>query len=884
MDSSNHLKIVNWNSRSILPKKTEFLVFLCQHQIDIATVSETWLNHTSSFRLPGYRCVRADRRSETNERGGGVLIVIKEGIKYSQLDLRTDSMDAVGIEIHHSIQPVHIIAIYFPGAHRCTAWNVFRRDISKLVRRSVPFFIAGDFNARHRQWYCLKANKAGNILASQAASSGFFVHAPTTFTYQPSSRRPSTLDLVLSNNIVDMSVLTVVNDLSSDHLPVRFDINITVPFNPVNPTTRCYSRANWREFQRVVNDKIDLSSPVIANLNCPETIHLFSTVLMDAEAVAIPYVSVKRNKVVQFPESIRQLVKLRNKRRRQWFRTRDPLLSLIIDSLNSRIHRECSAARNKKFADALKHLGNGANDVWKMCKVLRNDVKYNPPLKQGNSLVAAPALKANLLAESFARAHRNPLPSDPSTLSEVEDSVLQIMNSANTSDAVPMIRPKELEKTIKSLKIKKAPGHDKICNILLKHLPRKGLVFLTKIMNACLRVSHFPSNWKHAIVTAIPKAGKDITLPNNYRPISLLPTMSKILERVILSRITSHLEEHRIVPLQQFGFKRGHSTIHQLVRLTNDIKDSFTRRQSAGMVLLDVEKAYDSVWQNAILHKMKLADFPQYILKLLYSFLNNRSFQVVVDGELSHHQQIPFGVPQGAVLSPILYNIFMSDLVMIDGIEYYLFADDTGFVAFDKNPKLIIEKLQSAQDALEGYQRRWKIKINPTKTQAIFFSRRRSQRFLPQTQVTAMNHAIPWLDHVKYLGLTLDQKLKFDKHVANLLEKCDKLTRMLYPLVRRRSRLSNASKILLYKAIFRPSLTYGFPAWFNCARSRRKKIQLRQNKLLKTMLNLPFNFPSDELHDVAKVEALDSWTNRLLLKFRTGCSMSENHLISNLVP
>lgn len=889
MANLNQLKIVNWNGRSVLPKKLEFFDFLSRHHIDIATVSETWLKPKQSFFHPDYRCVRADRENQDDERGGGVLIAIRKDIHFKILDINTSAIETVGIEILNAAQPVHIIAVYFPGVHRGSTWTTFKRDINTLVRRTVPFFVAGDLNARHRQWNCLRANKAGNILASRASSSDFFIHAPLTHSYHPKGgRRPSTLDLVLSNNFVDMSSLTVVNDLSSDHLPVRFDVNISVPFNQTRPATRCYSRANWQVFQRVLNEKIDLTSPLVTNLESPEAIDrciaMFTSFIIEAESTAVPTAPVRSYKEAEFAESTRRLVQLRNTRRRQWFRTRDPLLADIVEALNVRIRNECTIARNQHFSNSIRHLENGAKDMWRISKALRNSVKYTPPLKNGDSLVAAPSEKANLLADSFANAHRNTLPSEPSVIAQVEESVAHITATDSTTAAAPVVRPKELQRIIQSLKPKKAPGLDKVGNIVLKRLPRKGIVVLTKIVNACLALSYFPSSWKHAIVRGIPKAGKDVTLPSNYRPISLLPTMSKILERVILSRIESHLESRTVIPRQQFGFKRGHSTNHQLVRLTQSIQQSFARGQSVGMILLDVEKAYDSVWQDAILHKMKLAGFPQYILKLLHSFLKNRSFQVIVDGELSRPQLIPFGVPQGAVLSPILYNIFTSDVVMVNGVEYYMFADDTGFASADKHPEIIIEKLQSAQNKLEDYQRRWKIKINPAKTQAIFFTRRRSERFLPQSQVVSMGHAIPWSEQVKYLGLEFDPKLKFDKHVAASLEKCSKLTRMLYPLVSRRSRLSSRNKILLYKLIFRPTLSYGFPAWHGCAQSRRKKLQVRQNKLLKMMLDLPFNFPTAELEDASGVEELDSWTSRLLRNFWTRCSMSENDLIVNLVP
>ncbi|KAL1404776.1 hypothetical protein pipiens_018716 [Culex pipiens pipiens] len=352
----------------------------------------------------------------------------------------------------------------------------------EVFDKAVSVLKTGDLNARHRQWNCFRANKAGNILASRASSSDFFIHAPLTHSYHPKGgRRPSTLDLVLSNNFVDMSSLTVVNDLSSDHLPVRFDV-----------------------FQRVLNEKIDLTSPLVTNLESPEAIDrciaMFTSFIIEAESTAVPTAPVRSYKEAEFAKSTRRLVQLRNTRRRQWFRTRDPLLADIVEALNVRIRNECTIARNQHFSSSIRHLENGAKDLWRISKALRNSVKYTPPLKNGDSLVAAPSEKANLLADSFANAHRNTLPSEPSVIAQVEESVAHITATDSTTAAAPVVRPKELQRIIQSLKPKKAPGLDKVGNIVLKRLPRKGIVVLTKIVIACLALSYFPSSWKHAIV------------------------------------------------------------------------------------------------------------------------------------------------------------------------------------------------------------------------------------------------------------------------------------------------------------------------------------------------------------------------------------------------
>lgn len=192
----------------------------------------------------------------------------------------------------------------------------------------------------------------------------------------------------------------------------------------------------------------------------------------------------------------------------------------------------------------------------------------------------------------------------------VEESIRQIHDSPSEPDTNYLVRPKQVQEMIKKIKNKKSPGCDKICNQLLKHLPRKAIILLARIFTACLKHCYFPCGWKHAIIVPIPKPGKDITNPSNYRPISLLSSLSKLLERAILSRLEQHLETAHVIPDEQFGFKHGHSTNHQLVRLISHIKSGFHNKQSSGMILLDVEKAYDSVWHDAILHKMLSAGFP----------------------------------------------------------------------------------------------------------------------------------------------------------------------------------------------------------------------------------------------------------------------------------
>lgn len=864
----------------------ELAEFIVEEKIDVAVITETWLEQKISLFVDGYSVERFDRPAEAAERGGGVAILVKHGINFKPMgDLKTKVIEAVGVRVQAGGVSLNIIAAYFPGGRTKEDRVNFKRDIRELTKTNEAYFIVGDLNSRHRSWHCLRANQTGNILANMLPTSTFYVHAPEAPTYVPrGSARPSTIDLVISNNQVEMSIPVVHQELSSDHLPVTFEIDCELA--PSTPTQRfrCYDRADWTRFRQEIDRRLDPTSDEFNNLTSTSevdaAIQMFTAALLEAEDVAVPWFERDPQKV-KLPQNIKLLITLRNTRRRQFIRTRDPLLGMIVQSLNLRIQNECSKLRFKNFGNTIQELSNGHKQFWRISKLVRNTVKHNPPFRVGDTLAISPAEKAKVLGESFAKAHLNPLPADPEINAAVNRSLELTAAARGTNDDwSTYTKPNEIKTIVRRLKNKKAPGFDGLRNIVIKQLPRKGLVVLTKIINACLKLHYFPDVWKQALVVGVPKPNKDITQPGSYRPISLLSTLSKVLERVILARLNRHLDNNLIIPDEQFGFRKGHSTNHQLVRITQAIKKGFLTKKSTGMVMLDVEKAYDSVWQDAIIHKLIVARFPMYLVKLIQSFLRERSFQVTVNGSLSPIHGIPFGVPQGSVLSPTLYNVFSADVLMVDGVSYAFFADDTGYFVSDSDPKVIKTKLQAAQNHLQEFQRQWRIKINPTKTQAVFFSRRRSPRYLPSSKVKVCGLEVDWSNEAKYLGVLLDKMLLFDKHTDQTLKKCKSLIRSLYSLVNRRSRLQLHNKLLLYKCVFRAVLTYGFPAWKNCAATHRKKLQRMQNKLLKMIYNLDPWYPTDDLHQLAELDTIDEFIDRMFLKFRTSCQMSDNPLIS----
>jgi len=220
--------------------------------------------------------------------------------------------------------------------------------------------------------------------------------------------------------------------------------------------------------------------------------------------------------------------------------------------------------------------------------------------------------------------------------------------------------PGEIQYIIRKLPTKKAPGHDLISNLVVKHLPEKSIIFLALICNCMFRLSYFPTAWKHSNINIIPKPDKLPDIPSSYRPISLLPTFPKIFEKILLKRLLPLSDKFNIIPNHQFGFRSKHSNIHQLHRTVDLISISMESKLYCAAVLLDVAQAFDKVWHEGLLFKLKkFLPAPYYLL--LKSYLGNRTFCVRVNNSYSSNFQILAGVPQGNDIAPFLYSIFAHD-------------------------------------------------------------------------------------------------------------------------------------------------------------------------------------------------------------------------------
>ena len=230
----------------------------------------------------------------------------------------------------------------------------------------------------------------------------------------------------------------------------------------------------------------------------------------------------------------------------------------------------------------------------------------------------------------------------------------------------------------------KTPGYDLITGRILKELPDKCVRLITFLFNSIFRLSYFPDLWKVAEIIMIPKPGQQLDLVRSYRPISLLPILSKVLEKLILKRLQPFLEHNDLIPNHQFGFRRQHGTIEQVHRIVEHINRDLEEQKYCSAVFLDISQAFDKVWHSGLLYKLK-EKLPYPFYTLLKSYLTSRLFLVKHEDEHTSLFPIQSGVPQGSVLGPVLYSLFTADLPITECTTTATYADDTALLASQAN-------------------------------------------------------------------------------------------------------------------------------------------------------------------------------------------------------
>ena len=363
---------------------------------------------------------------------------------------------------------------------------------------------------------------------------------------------------------------------------------------------------------------------------------------------------------------------------------------------------------------------------------------------------------------------------------------------------------------MKGVDISKACGHDGIGNKIIKLCSEGFHVYFTHFINLSFSLGQYPSKWKLANVIPLFK-NDNRRLKENYRPVSLLPSFSKICERVVFFHLYNFLMEIGFLYKFQSGFRPGDSTINQLIFLVHKIYEALEGGKEVRVVFLDISKAFDKVWHAGLLRKLEALGIQSPLLQWFESYLCNRKQRVVIEGQCSDWRSINSGVPQGSVLGPLLFLIYINDITDDLASLPLIYADDTTLLEIVDDPAVSAGRLNSDLNKIAVWADKWSVTMNPVKTRNVVFSLKRNKQVHPHLFLHSNN--VKDAESHTHLGLTLQSSMSWRKHIVQVYEKASKRLNMLKFVT---YKLDRSILTSLYKSLIRPLMEYGDVIWNNC--------------------------------------------------------------------
>ena len=419
----------------------------------------------------------------------------------------------------------------------------------------------------------------------------------------------------------------------------------------------------------------------------------------------------------------------------------------------------------------------------------------------------------------------------------INDNFFTHLNlNSNTSFHFNIITVKEVEDCLRKLSDKTAAGSVGIDAKVLKHCATELSPFFTQLFNQCLNTSEIPKEWKVAFLTPIFKnkgSKKDLS---NYRPISVLSPLAKIFESLLSNQINSYFESNNIFNKAQFGFRKKLSCELALNNLLNDWRKNLSKRSYVISIFLDLSKAFDTINHTLLIIKLKLYNFDDNAIKLINDYLADRFIVVTINGIQSKKEPLNIGVPQGSVLGPLLFIIFVNDMCYLPVIsKSILFADDTTISFANDNIQKLIDTLKNDIVIVCRWLEHNHLIINLPKTNAMFFNYEFRPKELPVLELKIGDTSIEFVESFRLLGVIIDNKFNFDNHINKILKSVNSKT---YLFNRNLKIFSEKFRITLFKLFIVPNFDYCSTTFFFISTTSQKRLEKCFTKSLKTLTKI----------------------------------------------
>lgn len=861
---------VNVNSIVSRHRRHYLNLFTNEHRPDVLMLAEHGLNSRHNFGLSGYRTFRQDR---IDRGGGGTAVLVRETIDCNdfRLDLGAVENTAVRIRLAGGNSLIVLSMYMAPRA----AWNV--ADLAPLLDLSAggPLLIGGDLNAKHPDWGGTVCNGRGRLLRDFLLTCPNLRLHSTDGPTRISGDSRTYIDIAMTTPDIEIMMESEglrTLDYESDHRAVEISLS-TEEFLRCEPRTIYdYHKIDRQRFNQILTQTLPgLTLPIDRTVTPAEIdycIDGLTNTFGRAIGESVPRIPLTKRGLLRLPSRILELIDTKKRLRRTLYRTEDmtriPILRADIRNLDRIIQgsiSEFEKAHWTNFLEDIKMDHMTFGKVKRAAGVRRHTTI--PALHGPNGDIVTDKLDmTNLLADHFGGLTVGPRDGSSSSMRDsVVNGVASLVDYSPTIQFCPSLRADgtggsvsstrecglltsaDIGEAIRGRRGKKSAGPDGIPGILLRKADSCVWYTLAVIFNHCFNIGYFPMAWRRALVVPIPKNGCGSGGVEDYRPISLLSSLGKLMEHFILRKIRHKMDDLGVLRDCQFGFRRGHSTTHALMVLTDYITKGLRRRCPTIAVSLDFSRAFDLVWQDAIIYKMMSMNFGRELCRITADFLRKRTFRVKLDDSLSNIRPVLAGVPQGSLLGPTLYNIFLSDIPPPPtGDLILIYADDILIAASGPRARSVNARLRDYLNRLFDFFCKWDMKLNMDKTNAIIFKGRRRglypncRQFVPSLDIGG--ELIRTKDRIKYLGVIFHESFRFYRHIDYTLDKVRKTYFSYCSLLRRRGGLDRRIRLLVYRQIVRPLMAYAFPIWFGISSHQMERLRVWERRIVSACLGL----------------------------------------------
>lgn len=832
------LKILQLNIRGMndLAKFDGVREMLQQYgeRIDVLVLGETFLkaDRTCIYNLDGYIATFSCR----NESSGGLAVFVRNDIDMDVLENRTaDGFHHIHCQLRSLNKRIDCHAVYRPPSFGATRFLDEMDQILSKTKNGHDCIIVGDMN--------IPVNKPSINIVQQYSHllSSYGMVVTNTFVTRPASG--NILDHVICDEKLSHSVTneTIPSDLS-DHCVVLSTFRRAEPIlkRTLEKQIIDHRRLNQLFFDRITT----LPQTLTADQKLSHVINCYNTLLPQCTRTVKAQVNIKGHcpwmtlhlwKLIQIKDNT-----LKRKRRNP----NDAHLSELLAHVSKKLQKEKAECKRNYYSNQLSSGDQKAS--WKVINEAmgKNSSRAYPTelLINGNKTT-----DSNQIAQHFNDFFSNVGPNLAATINSDRE-----VHKFGTLSALPegnslFLRPASINETIaliNALNPKKSPGPDGIPASFLK----ANFVFfahlLTDVFNEIVETGVYPAVLKVARVTPVHKSG-DKKEANNYRPISCLSILDKVIEKLIVSRLVDFITQHKLLYAHQYGFRQGLSTLSASCNLVDDIYDSLDKRELVGALFIDLKKAFDTIDHRLLLEKLETYGIRGVAKAVIESYLSDRLQFVSLGQVRSTLSPVITGVPQGSNLGPILFLLFINDIgkLKLKGTTR-LFADDTSVFYHGKDCALIQRQITQDLELLDDYFQTNLLSMNLSKTKYMLIRSPRKQ--LPARQPIVFNgQQIEEVNQYPFLGLTLDDTMSWLAHIDLLKKKLAPICGILWKLS---SFLPTSCLKKLYFSLVHSRLNYLVTTWGLAYAVHLHDLQVIQNRCIKAVFRKPYLYPTSLLY------------------------------------